>query len=99
MITKCFNPACQTPFDYRVGRLVRFSSKRTKEGNSENHPPIQHCWLCGTCSEHFTFEFKAGMQVEIKLHPQVLPKKNVHIFPLHQSEGTDNFMPSTVMVS
>jgi hypothetical protein len=66
MITKCFNPACQAPFDYRAGRLVRFSSKtNVKSSKEESRPFIEHFWLCGGCSTRYKFECKTGMSVEL----------------------------------
>jgi hypothetical protein len=75
MITKCFNPACQAPFDYRAGRLVRFSSKDQKSSGEENHLCIEHFWLCGDCSALYKFEYKAGMLVELKPHENVIRRE------------------------
>jgi hypothetical protein len=65
MITKCFNPACQAPFDYRAGRLVRFSSKNQSSSEKEKHSGIEHFWLCGGCATLYKFECKAGMPVKL----------------------------------
>jgi hypothetical protein len=65
MITKCFNPDCQAPFDHRAGRLVRFSRKNAQDSQGENRLFIEHFWLCGDCSTLYKFECKAGMPVEL----------------------------------
>ena len=75
MITKCFNPACQAPFDYRAGRLVRFSGKNQKGGQEENLPHIEHFWLCAECSTRYKFEYKAGMPVELVVDQKVISKE------------------------
>jgi len=76
MITKCFNPACHTPFDYRAGRLVRFSRKSTSHNNQEGHACIEHFWLCGVCIQLYTFECEAGMPVGLKRCEHVVPREN-----------------------
>lgn len=75
MITKCFNPACQAPFDYRAGRLVRFSRKDQKGSGAENSRFIEHFWLCGECSILYRFEYKAGMPVELRRDERFIPKE------------------------
>ena len=76
MITKCFNPACQTPFDYRAGRLVRFSRKTSNSNYEESRQDIGHFWLCGTCVDLFTFECEEGMPVGLMQREQVIPRGN-----------------------
>jgi len=78
MITKCFNPACQAPFDYRSGRLVRFSGKNQKSNGAENHSCIEHFWLCGDCSTLYTFECKAGTPVELRRQEKVIRREEHH---------------------
>lgn len=98
MITKCFNPACHAPFDFRAGRLVRFCIKHAAEGNSEQTSFIQHCWLCSSCSNHFTFEFKEGT-VGIVDRPQILPKKSVRVLVLARTGNAPDFASSVALVS
>ena len=77
MITKCFNPACQTPFDHRAGRLVRFSRKTSNNNYEECRQYIEHFWLCGTCTDLFIFECDEGMPVGLMRREQVIPKGNL----------------------
>jgi hypothetical protein len=74
MITKCFNPACQAPFDYREGRLVRFSSKN-QTSEAEKYSSIEHFWLCGDCSALYKFECKAGMPVKLIVDEKIIRKE------------------------
>jgi hypothetical protein len=76
MITKCFNPACQAPFDYRAGRLVRFSRKDLNRDSRESRTFIEHFWLCAECTELYKFESKAGMPVELIRAEKSVPKEN-----------------------
>lgn len=65
MLSKCLNPDCKAPFNYREGRLVRFSASPIDESIPSDPEYIVHFWLCGACSEHYVFEFdpKAGMML------------------------------------
>jgi hypothetical protein len=71
---------CEAPFDYREGRLIRFSSKMTNSKPTQNHPMIQHFWLCGKCATLFVFEFESGITVRIKPRNQELSKENLSHF-------------------
>ncbi len=60
MVSNCANPQCAKPLHYlREGRIFVFEvESRTKEG--ADHPFIhclEHFWLCGQCSQHFTVEY------------------------------------------
>jgi hypothetical protein len=77
MISKCFNPACQTPFDYRAGRLVRFSRKSANHNHEESYQVIEHFWLCGSCTDVYSFEFEEGMPVGLRRREQVAHKSNL----------------------
>ena len=59
MLTKCANPDCENQFDYREGRLVRFcrSSSNGRAGVGRSH--VEHFWLCGKCSEIYTFRLES----------------------------------------
>jgi len=80
MFIKCCNPECEAPFDYREGRLVRFSAKATTSKPAENHTLIRHFWLCGKCAGLFVFEYESGISVKIKSRHQELSKENLSQF-------------------
>jgi len=71
---------CEAPFDYREGRLIRFSSKRTNDKPSGNQPLIQHFWLCGTCAAKFIFVCESGITVKIKPRQQELSEEYLSHF-------------------
>ena len=66
MLIKCCNPKCEAPFDYREGRLIRFSGNRATGKPAENHPLIRHFWLCGKCSERYVFAYERGAGMKIR---------------------------------
>jgi len=70
MLEKCSNPECDLPFDYREGRLVRFSPADTKP--SEPFHCVEHFWLCGKCSERYVFAHERGAGMKIRLHPAAM---------------------------
>jgi hypothetical protein len=79
MLARCCNPECEVPFDYREGRLMRFS--RTLPGEtSENQRVIQHFWLCGKCTGQYVFEWESGISVKLKPRRQDSPEENVSYF-------------------
>ena len=80
MLIKCCNPACEAPFDYREGRLIRSSSKAANGKASEDHPLIQHFWLCGKCSVLFVFEYQSGIGVKIRSRNQEMSEKALSSF-------------------
>lgn len=80
MLIKCCNPKCEAPFDYREGRLIRFSSKQTHGKFTEAHPFIQHFWLCGKCAGLFVFESESGITVTIKPRQQELSDEKLSHF-------------------
>jgi hypothetical protein len=75
MIAKCCNPECEVPFDYREGRLIRFSRPMNGE-ISENERLIQHFWLCGKCAGLYVFEYESGVDVKIKPRRRELSEKS-----------------------
>lgn len=77
MITKCFNPACQTPFDFRAGRLVRVSRRSTNNNHQQSYQFIEHFWLCGPCAQVYSFECREGMPVELKLSQRAVPTQRL----------------------
>lgn len=66
MFMKCCNPRCEVPFDYREGRLARFSEAITSADTLEAQVGIQHFWLCAKCAEIYVFEHHVGRSVRIK---------------------------------
>jgi hypothetical protein len=80
MLAKCCNPECEAPFDYRQGRLIRFSSKPVNGKSSENLILIQHFWLCEKCAGLYVFEYESGVSVRIKLRHQKPSEENRFYF-------------------
>ncbi len=66
MLAKCCNPECDTPFDYREGRLIRCSRKPQNGSAAEGDRFIRHYWLCGKCVSLFVLECDSRMTVRIK---------------------------------
>jgi hypothetical protein len=56
MFSKCANPDCDTPFDYRSGRFFRFHRPPLEGQVTANRHSVQHFWLCKACSETSTLE-------------------------------------------
>ena len=67
MFERCLNPDCGLPFDFREGRLIRFSSTNAKF--SGEHPCVEHFWLGGKCSDRnvFAYERGAGMKITLRV--------------------------------
>ena len=79
MIKKCCNPECDAPFDYREGRLVRFSRLSSSGISPENRFIIEHFWLCGDCTEVFVLDHDSEMNVKIKPRDKkIRERKSVH---------------------
>ncbi len=55
MFDTCANRRCGAPFDYRKGRLFRFSYKLR---NTESAPALVHFWLCARCCKVYTLEYR-----------------------------------------
>ncbi len=80
MLIKCCNPECEAPFDYREGRLIRFSGNSANGKTLENHTVIRHFWLCGKCAGLYVFEYESETTVRIKLRHQESSKENLAHF-------------------
>lgn len=84
MVSKCANPECETPFNYRQGRLLRFQKENNAGEPSENHHPLQHFWLCEACTKQYTLAYRRGegvvMQIRLR-EPEVEPKRAVPMEP------------------
>ena len=79
MLAGCCNPECEVLFDYRQGRLMRFS--RTLPGEtSENQRVIQHFWLCGKCAGQYVFELESGISVKLKARHQDSSEETLSYF-------------------
>jgi hypothetical protein len=62
MLTKCANPACNTPFHYlREGKLFRFDSAAVAGPalvtGKKPMRRVEHFWLCGPCSAELTVTY------------------------------------------
>ncbi|HLJ13372.1 MAG TPA: hypothetical protein VKV15_02665 [Bryobacteraceae bacterium] len=66
MLIRCCNPECKAPFDYREGRLIRFSMVQATVKSLDGQPPVQHFWLCGTCAREFVFDANSGASLNIR---------------------------------
>jgi hypothetical protein len=75
MSMKCCNPLCGAPFDYREGRLARFSDTITNADTPEPQVCIRHFWLCARCAETYIFEHHIDASVRIRPRPAEGPAK------------------------
>jgi hypothetical protein len=67
MFSKCANPDCGVPFDYREGHFFRFHKSHLPEIAPPNTHSVQHLWLCGKCSRKYVLEYVDGHGV-VMLH-------------------------------
>jgi hypothetical protein len=66
MLIRCCNPECKAPFNYREGRLIRFSMLQANVNPLGKQPAVQHFWLCGTCAREFVFDANSGASLNIR---------------------------------
>lgn len=66
MLSRCANPDCAVPFDHRPGNFFRFRRPRAEGEVPANTHSVQHFWLCKSCSEIYTLEQTASLEVVIK---------------------------------
>jgi hypothetical protein len=79
MIKKCCNPECDTPFDYREGRLIRVSRTPSNGQSSMCQSFILHFWLCGNCTEQYVLDHDSEMNVKIEPRDKKFhERKSVH---------------------
>jgi hypothetical protein len=76
MFSKCANPDCAAPFDYRQGQLFRF-----QQSHPEGPPPakthsVKHFWLCQACSETYALEYRKGLGVLIDRRAEMRSDKH-----------------------
>ena len=70
---KCFNPACDKELRYlRDGRVIRVIRRQ------DDQTLVQHYWLCGTCYDHYDFDFQPDGNVSIQSRSHAHSDK-VHI--------------------
>lgn len=74
MFTKCSNPACKIPFDYREGQLVRLCRSVLNGRFTANKPVVEHFWLCGSCSELYVLSQESG-NIQLKPRDEELAAK------------------------
>jgi hypothetical protein len=60
MFSRCMNPDCAAPFDFRRGRLFRFLRPVSEIRTHQNSHGVKHFWLCLTCSEEYVIEYQKG---------------------------------------
>ena len=77
MFIKCCNPECEAPFDYREGRLIRFSRTPSSGKPAKNQRLIEHFWLCGKCAGLYVIEFESRVIVKIKPRKQQLSEEKL----------------------
>jgi len=77
MFSKCSNPNCREPFDYRQGRLIRFSKPSFDFQSSTDHGCVRHFWLCENCSNFYAFDFERGTGMKIKIRVTGPPERRV----------------------
>jgi hypothetical protein len=53
----CANRRCGAPFDYRKGRLFRFSYQLHNVSPEAGHAVV-HFWLCAKCCKTYTLEYR-----------------------------------------
>lgn len=80
MLAKCSNPGCQAPFDYREGRLMRFSETQSTDQPAEAKRLIRHFWLCGKCSALYMLECDLEMTLKLKLRHEEPAKNSLSCF-------------------
>ena len=74
MISKCANPDCAIPLDYRQGRFFRFYKSHPEGAEPANTHSVQHFWLCELCSGVYTLESRCRVGVVIKFRVGELSK-------------------------
>jgi hypothetical protein len=65
MFSQCANPGCRKPFNYRQGRLLRFSNVRSGHSFLDN-PCVKHFWLCDDCNRAYVLEYKTDIGIVLR---------------------------------
>ena len=66
MMEKCANPECSVAFDHLQGRLYCCPMQMLNGNLRTNSHGVEHHWLCGVCSQTYTFECQAGFGVVVR---------------------------------
>ena len=84
-LSKCANPECEAPFDYRQGRILRFHKEQHRAGEpAANRHSVQHFWLCEACAKQYTLTYRPGEGVVMQIRsrePELDPKRAVPMEP------------------
>jgi hypothetical protein len=80
MFAKCFNTDCGAPFDYREGHLIRYCRARSKGASCARQVSVEHFWLCGKCSESYTFEYEPDLSLKRRNRAEQMEHHPVHDF-------------------
>ena len=65
MLTKCANPDCSIS-SWEDARFFRFQRHREPDQPPANPHSVQHFWLCKTCSQLYTLEYRKQRGVIIR---------------------------------
>lgn len=65
MLSRCANPDCGTNFDHGHGRFFRF--RRSSSPAPVNSHSVQHHWLCDSCSETYTLDYREAIGILLSL--------------------------------
>ena len=65
MLSRCANPDCGANFDYGHGRFFRF--RRSSAPVPANSHSVQHHWLCDSCSETYTLDYREAIGILLSL--------------------------------
>ena len=65
MLSRCANPDCGANFDYGHGRFFRF--RRSSSPAPVNSHSVQHHWLCDSCSETYTLDYREAIGILLSL--------------------------------
>ena len=85
MFPRCANSECSASFgSFREGAFFRF--RRTDadlQAPSKSHS-VEHAWLCASCSEQFTLEYRENKTILVSRVPvmpliEVAPSAPVHL--------------------
>ena len=75
MFWQCANPECHSPFNYRQGRLFRFSNIRPGRRLLEN-ACVRHFWLCSNCNRDDVLEYKTDVGIVLRSRPGSVVQRN-----------------------
>lgn len=65
MFSQCANPGCDRPFNYRQGRLLRFSNILSGHRFLDD-PCVKHFWLCDTCNRNYVLEYETNVGIVLR---------------------------------